>query len=255
MATSTLLQMVQDMLSAIEAESVTTVVSGSTTEDALLCVNIANRTFEELITRAKWKHIRTYKALTAGGNLNELKAGASDIYIDGQNIWYGSTDDEARIRYVDPDIFIQRTIGRTSADSDVTVINNIKVINDEDPSFYTTFDDETLVFDAMPDGSGLVAGDSKAIIWVEPAGRKSANSDVYDIPKQLYPHFRDLCIATAVIELGGDEPRGERQRRRSNIQISKIATSGNLVDNKDNAWKTIITRSTATSRSRVTIIT
>ena len=41
----TLLQIVQDMLSAIKAENVATVVSGSTTEDALLCVNIANREY------------------------------------------------------------------------------------------------------------------------------------------------------------------------------------------------------------------
>jgi hypothetical protein len=255
MATSTLLQIVQDMLSAIEAEGVTTVVSGSTTPDALLCVNIANRTFEELIARAKWKHIKTYKALVAGANLNELKADSTDIYIDGHNVWYGDTDEEARVTYVDPETFVQRTIGRTSADADVTVINNIKVYNDRVPAFYTTFDDETLVFEAMPTGAGLVAGDSKAIVWVEPAGKKSANADVYDLPKQLYPYFRDLCVANATVELGGDEILGERKRRQANIQIGKIATSGNLVDTKDNTWKKIITRSTASSRVRRICIT
>lgn len=254
MATSTLLQIVQDMLSAIEAEGVTTVVSGSTTGDSLLCVNIANRTFEELITRAKWKHMKTYKPLVAGANLNELKADTTDIYIDGHNIWYGDTDEEQRVNYVDPETFVQRTIGRTSADADVTVINDVKVYNDRVPSFYTTFDDETLVFDAIPDGSGLVAGDSKALVYVEPAGRKGANADVYDLPKQIYPHFRDICVANAVIELGGDEIRGERMRNRANIQIGKLATSGNLIDTKDNQWKNIITRPSKSGLYRKTII-
>lgn len=254
MATSTLLQIVQDMLSAMESENVTTVVSGSTTEEALLCVNLANRTFENLIGRVKWSHLKSYKPLVAGSNLNELKGDTTDIYIDGHNVYYGDTDEEQRIHYLEHDEFIRRTIGRTSADSNVTVINNVKVYNDRVPAFYTSFDDETLVFDAMPDGSGLVAGDSKALVYTEPTTRKSANADVYDLPKQLYPYFRDLCIANAIVELVGDEIRGERLRNRANNEISKIATSGNMIDKRDNAFRNLKVRHASPKRRSRTII-
>lgn len=253
MATSTLLQIVQDMLNAIEAENVTTVVSGSTTEDALMCVNIANRTFEDLITRVKWKHLRTYKALTAGAYLNTLKAGTSDLYIDASNVYYGASDEEVRICYVDPETFVARTIARTVADSNVETINNIKVYNDRVPTFFTSFDDNTLVFDAMPDAGGLVASNSKALVYVEPTTRLSANSGVYSLPKQVYPHFRDLCIANAIVEIAGEETRGERLRIRATNQIAKMVTSGNLVDTPDNAWKNIITRNTSGRRPVVYI--
>ena len=253
MATSTLLEIVQDMLTAIEAENVTTVVSGSTTEEALMCVNVANRTFESLITRAKWKHLKTYKPLIAGSNLNELKPDTSDLYVDGLNIYYGAIDAEQIVHYIDPDEFVRRTIGRTSADSDVTVVNNIKVYNDRVPTFYTTFDDETLVFDSMPSGAGLVASDSTALIYVEPVTRKSVDADVYDLPKQLYPHFRDLCVAEGIVEIGGDEIRGERMRARANKEIAKQATSGAMIEKKDNGYKNIISRN-ASGRKRTRII-
>lgn len=255
MATSTLLQIVQDMLSAMESEGVTTVVSGSTTDEALMCVNIANRTFEGLIGRAKWKHLRTYKALVAGANLHELKPDTSDLYVDGHNIYYGDTDLEQLVPYLEPDEFVRRTIGRTSTDSDTTVINLIKVYNDRVPAYFTTFDDETLTFDAIPTGSGLVAGDSKALVYVEPDTRKAANADVYDLPKQIYPYFRDLCIAEAIIELAGDEIRGERLRARANKEISKQATSGNMIAKKDDLWKHNRTRrASARNRSRIIVL-
>lgn len=242
MATSTLLQIVQDMLVALEAEGVTTVVSGSTTEEALLCVNIANRTFEELITRAKWKHIRTWKNLTAGSQLNELKAGTADLYIDGRNVYYGVTDEESLVTYVTPEDFISRTISRKVSDANVVEINNYKIYNDRNPTFFTTIDDETLIFDAMPSGAGLVAGDSLALVYVEPTTRLSANAGVYDLPRQIYPHFRDLCIANALIEIGNDETKGERKALKANRQIAKIASSGNLIEKDDNAYSINRTR-------------
>ena len=250
MAQLTLLQIVQDMLSRIEAEGVTTVVSGSTTPDALLCVNIANRTYETLITDAKWIHLRTYKSLTAGANLNELKAGTSDLYIDSKNIWYGVIDSEARIAYVDPEEFVRRTIGRTSTDSNITVINNIKVYNDRVPSFFTTFNDNALVFDAMPSGAGLVNTNSKALVYVEPTTRLSANASVYSLPNQIFPAFRDLCVARAVIELAGDETAGMRMERTALRKIAKLASSGNLIEKSDNAFQHLITRRSGTRAHR-----
>lgn len=254
MANLTLLQIVTDMLSAIEAEDVTTVVSGSTTEEALMCVNIVNRTYESLIHRAKWKHLRTYKSLSAGGQLNELALGTNDLYVDAHNIWYGSSNDERRVMWRDPEDFINFTINRNTADSNIQEINNIKVYNDRDPSYFTSFDDNTLVFDAMPDGSGLVAGNSRALIYVEPTTRNTGNTDTYDLPRQLIPYFRDLCVANATIELAGDEIRGERLRQRANKEIAKIATSGKMVNNKDNMFKNITTRDTALHKQRRVIV-
>ena len=242
------------MLSEIEAESVTTVVSGSTTEEALLCVNLANRVFEDVITNWKWKHTKTYKPLVAGSNLNELKADSSDLYIDGYNVYYGTINEEQKVHYVDPDTFVKRTISRTSTDSNVTVINNFKIFNDRDPSYYTTFDDETLIFDAMPSGSGLVNTDSKAIVWVEPTTRLSADASVYDLPKQVYPAFRDLCVANAIVSLQGEETKGERRILRASKKLARLAKSADLIDVDDNAYKVITVRRGNSRQTRRIIV-
>lgn len=243
MATPTLLIITQDMLSVIESENVTTVVSSSTTGEALLCVNIANRVYEKLIQKYKWKHLKSFTNLSAGGNLNELKGSATTTYIDGDNIYYSTTaDKEQLVHYLDPEDFIRRTITRTAADTNVTTVNNIKVFNDRDPQWYTSFDDDTLVFDAMPDGSGLVTTDSFAIVYIESSARLAADANTFTLPVKVQAAFRDLCIAKAMIELSEDKQEGRRLERDANGEISKVITSGNLVDRFSDYRKHIITR-------------
>ena len=61
----TLLELVQDMLVATDSENVTDV---GDTEDAGMCVNIANREFERLISKFRWRHTRAFGKLVVRAN-------------------------------------------------------------------------------------------------------------------------------------------------------------------------------------------
>lgn len=249
----TLLQLVQDMLSAIGAESVSTVVSGSTTEDALLAVNLANRTYEDLISKYKWEHLKTYGNLAAGSNLNELKGASGTLFIEGEQIYYGSNPDEQRVYWKDPEDFIRMTIGRNTSDSNVQAINNIKVYNDRNPTYVTTFDDETLVFDAIPDGSGLVTNDSYATYYAGPTARLSADAGQFDMPANAFPILRDFCIANAFAELAEDDINAARYERKATNLLNKFLTQGRLVKRPQDLRRKIPVRRAGT-HNRVLIL-
>lgn len=238
----TLLTIVTDMLVKIKSEGVESVESGQTTEDALMCVNLVNVEYEGLLNQYKWRHLRSYKPLVAGTYLNTLKGDTNDTYVDGRNIYYGEIDDEHCVKYVDPEEFIRRTIGRTSTDSNVDVINNIKVRNDIDPTYYTSFDDTELVFDAMPTGAGLVASDSKALVYTHPSERITTDAGTFNLPKQLQPYFRDLCIAVALETLADEDTKADKLKRTAIKNINKIAYAGKFVDRDEDVFKHIKVR-------------
>lgn len=243
MPSYTLLTIVTDMLVRTNSEGVTSVQSGSTTDDGLIAVNLVNQVYEDLLNRYKWKHLKSFKVLTAGSYLNTLKGTSGESYVDGCNIYYGAINEENRIPYVTPEEFIRRTIGRNTTDSNIVVLNGIKVQNDQDPSFFTTINDTELVFDSIPTGAGLVASNSKAFIITHPTARITADAGTFNLPIQLQPYFRDLCIAEALEVLADEDTKADKMRRKAEKNISKIAYAGGFVEKLDDAFKHIRVRS------------
>ncbi len=238
----TLLTVVQDILTGITTESVASIESGSTTEEALRVVNLINREYESLLNKVKWKHLKSFKSLIAGTNLNQLKGDIGDSYIKWDTVRYGSINQEKLICYIEPEEFMRRTVGRNSTDTNITVIDGKKIWNDRNPSFYTTFDDVELTFDAIPTGSGLVPADSSAYITTHPTIRLSLDIDTLNLPIQVQPYFRDLCLGYALEEIAFEDTKGLAKKRDANNQIMKIARSGNMIEKEEDLYKYIITR-------------
>lgn len=243
MPSYTLLTVVTDMLVRTNSEGVSSVQSGATTEDGLIAVNLVNQVYEDLLNRYKWKHLKSFKVLTAGTYLNTLKGTTGESYVNGYNIYYGLINEENRICYVTPEEFVRRTIGRDTTDSNIVVLNNLKIQNDQDPSFFTTINDTELVFDSMPTGAGLVAGNSKAFIMTHPSTRITADAGTFNLPIQLQPYFRDLCIAEALEVIADEDTKADKMRRKAEKNISKIAYAGGFVEHFDDAFKYIKVRS------------
>lgn len=231
------------MLTSIESESVSDI---SDTPDSLMCVDIANRAFEEISGKYLWKHLRRQGALIAGSQINELKGATGTYYIDPNSVYY----DSVLVTYKTPDEFFYLTQMRDTSESNVTTINNIKVLNDTNPTYFTTFDETTLVFDSIPTGAGLVAASSDAIYYQGATARKSSNSDVFDFPARLYYALTKYCIAMCKEELAGDDSAMAAARR----EIESVSKNTDLLQIRKTVTGKVPTRRTsAPSYSNVTI--
>lgn len=236
-----LLEIVQDMLSAIDAEQVPSVTS---TTESNMCVQIANRAYEEMMSKRRWRHLRQYSVLQTTSNKHELVGPASTIAIDPEAVWYGTQGEERQVYWLDPEAFLRMTIARNTDDSNVEKVNNIKVYNDRDPLFFTSDNDSTLTFDAIPSTSGLLGNESLAIIYRLPTSRLDSDAEVFDLPAQAFPALSSLCISKALNELKGDTEGSNLERRNYISLVGSLARTGRYVDVLDDKRKNIISRRT-----------
>lgn len=218
----TLLELVQKMLASIEAENIST-ISGS--EEAGMCVEIANRAFGEMIYSHPWKHLRSSSALSAGANLNTLVGPANCIAIESFPLYYETN----LVRYIDPEDFLFITRQRDSAAANVDTINGLYIYNDRNPTYFTTFDDDELVFDAIPTGAGLVAADTLAMVMVGPSTELSTDNQIFNLPAKAFPALLARCLEYTAEELAGDSQRAARHAASYRKLMTKFALDGSLV--------------------------
>ena len=176
----TLLELVQDMLVATDSENVSTV---GETEDAGMCVNIANREFEKLISKFRWRHTRSFSKLEVTSIKNEMTLASNAVAVDPSTVYY--SDD--RVYWMEPDRFLAYTITRLTSESNIVESNNVKVYNDRNPQYFTSFDDYTLVFDSYPNDSGLLKANTDVIVYTQPTSRLNADAEYFDLPSQAFP--------------------------------------------------------------------
>ena len=230
----TLLELVQDMLTATDSEAVSSV---GDTEEAGMCVNIANRAFEYMTHKIKWRHFKQLGSLTSATNLNEMTVPSGTISIDPEFVYY----DGEIIMYMEPEVFLAITITRLTSESNITTSNGVKVYSDRNPSYFTSFDDETLVFDAYPAG-GLVTNAASVIVWITPTSRLTADAEVFDLPSQAFPALCAKCLSLALNEIKGDTQGSTVAGNDHSRLMASLGRNARLVDSRDDLRKHIVPR-------------
>ena len=231
----TLLELVQDMLVATDSENVSTV---GETEDAGMCVNIANREFEKLISKFRWRHTRSFSKLEVTSIKNEMTLASNAVAVDPSTVYY--SDD--RVYWMEPDRFLAYTITRLTSESNIVESNNVKVYNDRNPQYFTSFDDYTLVFDSYPNDSGLLKANTDVIVYTQPTSRLNADAEYFDLPSQAFPALSQRCIAKAVLEIKGDSQGYAAEKLEADSAVAALSRNIILVDKPPDVRHNIIPR-------------
>lgn len=157
MAKSNLLAIVQDILSDMDSDTVNTI---DDTDEALQVAAIVKSTYEAMISNRNWPHTARIINLTAStDSLFPVYMTIEDDVKEFISVYYDKRKiDETRLRYSEvkwkePDDFLRLINGRDSSSDTVTVVNDpsgvvLLIQNDKAPTYYTSFDDNTLVFDS-----------------------------------------------------------------------------------------------------------
>jgi hypothetical protein len=231
----TLLEIVQDMLVATDSENVSSV---GETEDAGMCVNIANREFEKLISKFRWRHTRALSKLEVTSNKNEMTLPSTAVAVDPYSIYYAGD----RVYWMEPDSFLSMTLTRLTSESNITEVNNVHVYTDRNPTYFTSFDDSTLVFDAYPNASGLTKADTDVIVYTQPTSRLTSDAEYFDLPAQAFPALVQRCISKAILEIKGDTQGYQAEKREADNAVAALSRNARLVDIPDDRRKFLVTR-------------
>ena len=218
MSKKTLLEMVQSILSDMDSEDVNSI---SDSVEATQVANIVRDTFYNLVsTKDIPEHHGLLKltALSDSDYPSHFQYPTNTKHIE--KVWYKNSDGYYReIHFVEPTVFL-RKVDEIGSDYDSVLDKNgtteLRIKNDEDPTFYTSFDDDYLVMNSYDSDteSTLQASKVRAYGVTLPV---FSLTDAYtpDIDNVLFPYLLAESKSTCMSLLKGNvDPKIDQAARR-----------------------------------------
>lgn len=194
-----LLDMVQDIASDMNSDNVNSITD---TVESLQIAQIIKSTYYELHANRNWPNTRELIQLDSSGTTSRpthMKIPDTVKEIYSADVTYNKQRaGETRKRYEDvhylyPDEFLQMTNQRNTDNTNVDTILDINgveinIFTDKHPQYWTSFDDEYMVFDSYDVDVETTLQNSKTqiIAWVIPSWTMS-NTFVPDLPIDGFP--------------------------------------------------------------------
>lgn len=217
----TLLEMVQKILSDMDAEPVNSI--GETTESDQVASIIEDTFYAMFVNRLVPEH-QSFIKLTS---LSDSSKPTHFRYPDNVNnvvkVWYDTSNDNSfeyrTVEWMDPLEFIQM-LDRVQSDytsvTDVAAGTNIRIRNNKQPEYYTSFDDYNIVMDSYDSSVDNILATSKTRAHATTIPTFSiSDSFVPDIDENLFPYLLAESKSTSFSLLaGGADQKIEQQARR-----------------------------------------
>lgn len=208
MAKKTLLDIVQEILSDMDSDEVNSI---NDTVESLQVARVVRSTFDNVITGREYPHKNTLLKLQASLDVTKpthMKLPENVIELLSLNYNKKKLSDTkekySKVTYVSPDEFILKTNYRDSSADNVLVVEeadvDLFILTDTAPSFFTSFDDEWLVFDSYDSLIDSTLQESKTQCFGKVQPEFLMEDDfIPDLPIQLFPYFINEAKSTAFL--------------------------------------------------------
>lgn len=207
MAINTVLDYVQRALSIIDADNVSA-ISDSVEGDQVF--GLLKNVYDDLLDGFPWPHLKEFMQLQVVATKNEMKLPTDCVGF--KNIRYNKN----------PITFIEPMELQALLDSRDTTLSNVDTngsVNDRDPQFWSTIDDDTIFFDSYD--TGLLANLSR-IDGVKKPTELVTDTDKPDIPARMEHCLRNMLFAEALRILKADETRADTYDKKVKSQLAKL---------------------------------
>ena len=230
----TLLDIVQEIQSDLDLDEIESIDDTMESEQIVV---IVKATYYSMISNRLWPHLRRsiqiepYSDVTKPTHmkiqdeikelcfLNYNKANATD-----------TRKKYSAIKYLQPDEFIHRTNQNNDAEANVTAVVDpggidLFVRNDTAPTYYTSFDDSTLIFDSYDSAVDTTLQESKvqAQAYVIPAW-SSADDFIPDLPDDAFTALVEEAKSRASLRLRQvADQKAEQESGKQNRWLARKA--------------------------------
>ncbi len=234
MAKFTVLEMVQDILNDMDSDEVNSI---NDTVEAGQVAQIIKTTYLSMMSNRNWAHTATAIQLEPSG----LSANPTHMYIDEEikelitgSVRYNCIDsgDTRRkykvMKWKEPDEFLNILNKRNNDNSDVDIIIDpsgieLLILNDQNPTYFTSFDDYYLVFDSYDSTveSNLQKSKTQARGYTIPDFTIS-DSFVPDLPEEAFIALLEESKSRAQFKLHQTQDiKAEQDSTRQNRWLSR----------------------------------
>jgi len=238
MAKQTLLDITQDILSDMESDEVNSITD---TVESLQVAQIIKSTYYNIVDGLEWPWLKSLYTLTGLGDVTKPShVQIPELVIEVLWVKYNkrtSTDTFDRfstVTYKTPSEFTALCEQRLSDAPTVTVVTDpsglsLNILNNTAPTYYTSFDDNYIVFDSFDSAVDSTLQTSKTQCF----GKRHPAftlSDTFtpDLPVQMFTYLLNEAKATCFSTLKQTintkaEQHSVSQRRRMSQQAWKIS--------------------------------
>lgn len=210
-AKKTLLELVQLVLNDIDGDEVNSIDDTVESQQAAVLIGSV---YESIMNTKDWPHLRSLAKLNASGTTDRpTHMTAPDNIKRIDFIKYNTkrlTDTKnvyTDIKYKYPDEFINILNHRSSDDASVTSVEDtsgviLHIKNDRPPTFYTSFDDQTLIFDSYDSAvdNTLQSSKTQVMVYRVPLFTLTDNF-VPEMPEELFPFLIEECKSRGSVVL------------------------------------------------------
>lgn len=220
MSKRTNLSMVQNILSAMDSDSVNSI---SDTEEASQIETILEEVYYNITSRRKWSFMEKTLQLENAVDLERptklvIPEQVSRINCLRYKTYKVDTDPQEyswkELKYLLPCDFIDHVQSRniTQLESEgraITVLNDDSVemytITDTEPEFWTSFDDKNLYLDnwVLADSNTVIGNRTSVKAIVQPVFVKG-DTEIQDLPPEMFPLLLAEAKSTAWLNFKGD---------------------------------------------------
>lgn len=230
----TLLEIVQDVLNDLDADQVNSI---DDTIESQQVAQIAKSCFNEMLSNRDWPHLKQLGQLEASGDLSKpthmkLPSGIKKTeWISYDKRKLGQTKlDFKTIKYLYPDEFLDTVNRRNSDNTNITTVLDysgtpVLVLNDKPPQYWTSFDDENIVFDAYDKTVDDTLKKNKTqVFFIREVSWLSSDDFIPDLPEEAFAAFVEEVKSTAFLVLKQmPNQKAEMKANRQNRWLSRKA--------------------------------
>lgn len=229
-----LIEMVQDILSDMDSDEVN---SFDDTAEAAQVAQIVKSTYFAMMSNRNWPHLRRAIQITPSGDgalpthMIVQEAIKELCFINYNKVKVGETRKVYQpIKYLYPDDFLRVTNKRNNDNADIDVILDptgveLLVKNNTAPTYYTSFDDSTLVFDSYDNlvDSTLQESKVQAQAYLMPTWRH-VDDAIPNLPDEAFTALLEESKSRAMLKLKQvQDVKAEQEATRQQRWLSRKA--------------------------------
>jgi len=218
MAKLSLLDMTQNILSALDSDPVDSI---DETVEAVQVAELVKEAYFELISQRDWPFLFQLAPLQAlGDTSNPTKMKIPDTWNKIKWIKYNKTE----VIYMDVETFNNMVSQRVVQ---AGVINSNGYVINQDPQYWTSYDDQHLIFDGYNSAVDSTLQASKSSAYgTQQATWTHMDSFIPSIPEKFFPTLLAEAKSQAFVNL----------KQQANAREERKATRGRMAMRND-SWK------------------
>lgn len=225
--------MVQGILTSIGSDNVNSI--NDTIEAFDVAVEI-KETYDYMIATRDWAHLHKITQLDGLSNVDQpthmlIPDGFKEVEHISYNIRKADAtrDSFTKINYLPTTRFLEQTNSRDSSKDNVDTVIDIDgaplfILNDVAPQWWTSFDDEHIIFDSYDSAIDTTLNKSKTQVKAiaEPTTFLLEDSFIPDLPSKAFPALFNEAKSTVALDIDGEiNVKAEQRAKHTQSWLSR----------------------------------